>query len=141
MAKKKAPCGFGPCDRESYGKQGLCEAHYQQRQRYGYTELRPLKDFWSTRRLHESGYVLLRVGARGNTSWVYEHRAIMEKHLGRPMLDHETVHHLNGDRQDNRLENLELWSTKQPYGQRVEDKLAYAYEIIRLYGGLKKGTE
>ena len=35
---------------------------------------------------------------------------------------------------DNRLENLELWSTSQPKGQRVVDKLKWAHEIIALYG-------
>lgn len=70
---------------------------------------------------------------------VLEHRLIMERHLGRPLLGHESVHHKNGDRLDNRLGNLELWSSSQPAGQRVEDKLAWAREIISLYGGLVDG--
>ena len=60
----------------------------------------------------------------------------MEQHLGRPLLPEETVHHLNGQRSDNRIENFELWSSSQPSGQRVEDKVRWAQEIIRLYSPL-----
>ncbi len=58
----------------------------------------------------------------------------MEEYLRRPLLPGETVHHKNGVRDDNRLQNLELWSTSQPSGQRVVDKIAWAKEILALYG-------
>lgn len=57
----------------------------------------------------------------------------MSAHLGRPLQPEETVHHKNGDRMDNRLSNLELWSKSQPSGQRVEDKLKWAHELIASY--------
>lgn len=57
----------------------------------------------------------------------------MQQMLGRSLESHETVHHKNGLRGDNRPENLELWSTFQPRGQRVEDKVKYAREILALY--------
>ena len=63
-----------------------------------------------------------------------EHRYVMEQHLGRRLLAHENVHHLNGDRGDNRIENLELWSSWQPHGQRVKDKVTWAKEVLVLYG-------
>lgn len=61
----------------------------------------------------------------------------MEQAIGRNLLETETVHHKNGQRDDNRLENLELWNCSQPPGQRVEDKIAWAKEILELYGDFK----
>lgn len=62
------------------------------------------------------------------------HRIVMEEHLGRPLRDTETVHHLNGIRDDNRIGNLELWDQAQPHGQRVPDKIAWCVEYLGLHG-------
>jgi hypothetical protein len=57
----------------------------------------------------------------------------MAQMLGRPLTNSESVHHRNGNRTDNRVENLELWSRYQPSGQRVSDKLEYALELLHQY--------
>ena len=65
---------------------------------------------------------------------IFEHTYFMSEHLGRPLAKHESVHHRNGIRHDNRIENLELWSKKQPAGQRVEDKIEWAKSFLEEYG-------
>lgn len=62
-----------------------------------------------------------------------EHRLVMVVQLGRALEPDETVHHSNGDRLDNRPANLELWSTMHPKGQRIEDKVDFALEILQRY--------
>lgn len=97
---------------------------------------RPERSLGSGRRKDKDGYVVILEKTHPNSDkngYVFEHRKVMSNYLGRPLLPQESVHHINGIRSDNRLENLELWSKSQPRGQRVIDKLYWAEEIQKLY--------
>ena len=91
-----------------------------------------------TKRTNSAGYVIMRYPEHPNSQKngsLLEHTYVMSEHLGRPLKPHENVHHLNGVRDDNRIENLELWCKSQPCGQRVDDKLKHAIYLINEYNG------
>ncbi len=73
---------------------------------------------------HRSGYRMMTVDGRR----IPEHQIVMERMIGRTLERFEQVHHLNGIRDDNRPENLELWTKPQPSGQRPVDLVAWVIE-------------
>lgn len=126
---------------------GFCPLHGQRWVRTGRTDLEhPREPKFG---IAPNGYRYVSAADHpnaGGNGRILEHRLIMSRSLGRPLRDDETVHHKNGDRSDNRLTkghelggcpstccNLELWSTLQPYGQRVEDKIGWAVELLMRY--------
>lgn len=86
--------------------------------------------------INKRGYRLIctRDSLTGEYRRVYQHVLLMEEKLQRRIIAGETVHHKNGIRDDNRIENLELWNKAQPAGQRVEDRIEYYIEFLAQYG-------
>lgn len=120
-------CGVSGCDKPPIGAKGMCSMHYRrQKDRGNVGDARPerVKGVYNWRRT-EHGYI-----ARGNSDGGVElqHRVVMEEHLGRSLWPYENVHHINGVRDDNRLENLEIWITPQPAGQRPEDLVRWVVD-------------
>lgn len=130
-------CKFVGCERHSYVN-GFCSPHNMQTWRGGVpSDLLNRKRPIGFNRVNKNGYVEVKDPSHPNANargWVLEHRKVLADSLGRAILPHENVHHINGDRTDNRIENLELWTVMQPSGQRVEDKVQWAVEFLESYG-------
>jgi hypothetical protein len=100
--KPKSRSGRLYCSRECWDKNNSGETHAQ----------------WSGGKIVDAnGYARTKVGRR----YVFDHRLMMESVLGRTLYAWETVHHKDGDRTNNTVENLELMGSRHPRGQRYAD--------------------
>lgn len=144
-SSRSGVCSYLDCGRPIKAKL-MCTTHYS-RMRKGVDmgkpfpaqreRAYPLLGNWY---LNSEGYVARGITvAYGVQKVQLQHRVVMEELLGRPLRTKEEVHHINGVRSDNRPENLELWVKSQPAGQRPEDLVAWAEEILELYGPSVKG--
>lgn len=135
--RQPARCVVEGCDRKTH-RAGFCRPHYERVRKYG----DPLPHE-PIRRATGSGSIShgyrkvpvpphLRALTNGETPYA-EHRLVMAVRLGRPLYPDEVVHHRNGVRTDNRVDNLELWSVAHPKGQTIEEKVRFAVEMLRRY--------
>lgn len=139
-------CEGPECDRDAKTIRSpfLCAQHYHQELMVG--ELSPLRlrkeyvgpveradDCGPDWKVNDDGYWFRSTRVNGSRVYQLQHRLVMEQRLGRPLRKNENVHHKNGVKDDNRSENLELWVKTQPAGQRVEDLVEWAVELLGLY--------
>jgi hypothetical protein len=141
--RRGGPCEAGDCPHGA-SNDGLCSGHYNRKISGEPNWERPLKYRAKngSGSISRYGYRVIYLNGRARL----EHRVIMQQLLGRPLHKGENIHHVNGNRIDNRTDgplrwvngklrsgNLELWSTKQPPGQEIGPKLEWAMEMQEEY--------
>lgn len=99
-----------------YAKQHSEEFKNKLRQLYKGRTLEKHPRWKGGRWITKEGYIRINLGKYGRKR-IFEHRLIMEKHLGRLLESYEKIHHKNGIKNDNRIENLEIVCLKKHYGE------------------------
>lgn len=135
----RSKCTVTGCDKP-HRANGFCDMHNARVKKHGTTDRKTKsgRQYGEGKEWHKTpnGYIVRYEPTNPQASpngQVYQHRHVVAKHLGRDLKPHENVHHINGNRSDNRIENLELWTSMQPPGQRVDDLVAYAKAILAEY--------
>lgn len=108
-----------------------CKAEYQRQ-----TALKRFQEEGPTRHhMKRHGYLWVSVPSlvTGKKHAILQHRYVMSKALGRPLTKDETVHHIDGCRQNNEPGNLRLFSSRHGPGQEVAEKVQWSIDTLRKY--------
>ena len=122
-------CKVEGCERKVCGH-GFCDLHYKRFKKYGdplFSKVR-YRHFLDWQ-IADDGYITKWNGKKH----IYQHRHVMEEIIGRKLIKGENVHHINGVKTDNRPENLEIWTSGQPSGQRITDRILWAIKEIEAH--------
>lgn len=102
----------------------VCKKHRIKCQRTGPRAAEGHPEWKGGRIVNKSGYVEVYTpdhpNKRKHTKYILEHRLVMEKHLGRYLEPHEVVHHIDGNKQNNSIDNLELFESN---GEHLKETL------------------
>lgn len=124
-------CVVDGCDRLAWRiSSGMCSMHHR-RSQLGRPLEQPKRGSTNVYVTNADGYVIVygpRARAAGYPNGVRMHRLVWEEHAGKKLLPEETVHHKNLIRDDNRIENLELWPSNHGKGARADDLIDYIGE-------------
>lgn len=134
IEKKENICKIKRC-RDVVHAKGFCSKHYSRFIKFGDPN-KILQGESGEGTINENGYRLIYLPDHPNAQdggRILEHRYMMSNKLGRPLMDFERVHHKNGIRHDNDLDNLELWVLSHPPGQKPQDLVRWAKEILEIY--------
>lgn len=133
-AQSQRVCSVPACVNFARRSNGLCVSHAERIKKNGSVQAdKPLLGTTESY-LSKDGYKYVKYSgplvSNTNRGFVLEHRLVVAEDLGRPLTSDETVHHKNGIRHDNRLNNLELWASAHVPGQRLSDQIAWAIDLL-----------